>query len=99
MTEQRKVAWYGISDPVPGPVSEYIGEPAKPTDSLKYACMTVGFSHRPIPVGSTKRKAFCSVCQADQCVYYPEMAPKQVFKLKQMPTKYPARAWPARYPR
>lgn len=85
------------SESLPGSVWDYvgIGERAKPNNSLKYACMTVGFAHRPIPVGSTKRKAYCSICTASRCVHHPEMTPREVRKLKRMPTRYPeiSMAW------
>lgn len=64
---------------------------AEPKDSLKYACMDVGFRHRPIPRGQTKRSAFCDKCGALRCVLYPEMRPVEVRLRKRMPTYYPSR--------
>lgn len=90
---KRKSPWgtREHSEPLPGSVQEYIGigQRPKPEDSLKYACMDEGFRHRPIPVGSTKRKAYCSWCTARRCVHHPEMTPKQVGKLKEVPSRYP----------
>ena len=62
-----------------------------PKNSLKYACMDVGFRHRPIPRGQTKRSAFCDKCGAPRCVLYPEMRPVEVRRRKRMPTQYPKR--------
>jgi len=45
------------------------GRPAEPEDSLKYACMTIGFAHRPIPLGQTKVRAYCVNCETERCVH------------------------------
>jgi len=70
-----------------GSVESYVGHlrPAEPTDALKYACMDVGFHHRPIPRGTTKRKAFCAKCGAERCMWYSRVAPKAVVKMGRFP--------------
>ena len=61
---------------------------AKPSDSLRYACMDTCFRHRPLPSGQTKRDAFCANCGASRCIHYPEMKPAEVRRRKRMPTQY-----------
>lgn len=62
---------------------------AEPNDSLRYACMDIGFRHRPLPNGQSKRDAFCANCGAARCVHHPEMKPREVRRRKKMPTEYP----------
>lgn len=82
-------AWGG--DRVPGPVDKYVGkgEPPRARDSLKYACLDEGFSHRPCLPGE-KRRRFCSHCTAESCYHHPDLTPAQV-KEKGAPTLYPER--------
>lgn len=68
----------------------HAGEPPKPGDSDKYACMFGWFQHKPIPPGTTKRKLYCKVCVAPRCVHHPEMMPKEVMRYCRVPSRYPA---------
>ena len=77
--------------PEGGSVADLIGEPPEPKDALRYACLDVGYSHRPVPIGSTKRRSFCRVCEARRCYFHPEMTPAEVRKRKVIPSMYPAR--------
>ena len=74
-------------------MTDYIG-PARPEDSLKYACLDKGFSSRGVPPGLTKREAYCSRCTADRCLHHAEMTPKEV--MWRVPTQYPKKSacWP-----
>ena len=84
--------WGG--DRVPGSVDEYVGKGAPPraADSLKYACLDEGFSHRPCLPGE-KRKRFCANCTAESCYHHPDLTPAEV-KEKGAPTLYPEhQAW------
>ncbi|HUW94556.1 MAG TPA: hypothetical protein VMW58_02115 [Anaerolineae bacterium] len=81
-------AWGG--DRVPGSVDEYVGKGAPPraADSLKYACLDEGFSHRPCLPGE-KRRRFCANCMAESCYHHPELTPAQVKEMKSVPAVYP----------
>lgn len=77
---------------MPVEITEYVG-PSKPVrleDSLRYACMSEGFSTRGVPPGLTKREAYCSVCTAPHCIYHPEMTPKMV--MRRVGTRYPEKS-------
>ena len=72
---------YHIGERLTGGLEDYVDMgPAEARDSLKYACMGEGFRHRPVPPGSTKRKAYCSICKAPHCVHHPDLSPEQVAK-------------------
>ena len=85
-----KQSGFGV-EAAPGPVDDYVskGAPPRATDSLKYACMGEGYSVKPIPIGSSKRKAFCPGCEAVLCFWHRELTPEQVMKLEKTPTLYP----------
>lgn len=78
-------------------MNEYIGpsRPVRMEHSLRYACLSEGFSSRGVPPGLTKREAYCSKCAAPQCVHHHEMTPKEV--MRRVPTAYPEKAWHGRY--
>jgi hypothetical protein len=65
-------------------VESYVGQgrPAEPQDALKYACMDVGFHHRPLPMCDgrrmSKREAYCQHCTARRCVHYKDVTPKEL---------------------
>lgn len=46
-----------------------LGDPPAFEDSLRYACMDVGFTKRAPPHGMTKQMAFCSACEAPRCIH------------------------------
>ena len=72
----------------PGPIGLFVavGKPPGPRDSLQYACMDIGYSHRPLPIVDgrrvSKREAFCSKCEAPHCVHHPHLRPAVVRKMK-----------------
>lgn len=66
----------------------HAGEPPKPGDADKYACLYGWFQHRPIPPGQSKRKLYCRKCEAAKC-YFHDLTPKQVCRRARVPTRYP----------
>lgn len=83
-----------VGNPQHSAVLDLIGSygPPQAQDSLKYACMDVGFAHRPIPIGETKRQAFCANCTALRCVHHPELTPDQVKKDGPIASRYPEKS-------
>lgn len=59
--------------------------------SLIYPCMKEGGSCRPVPLGRTKRQAYCSRCTVDKCIHY-DATPRMVRLGVAARTKYPAQA-------
>ena len=78
--EGRKWAGMGRDRADPLDVAELLGQPPEPRDALKYACLSEGYHHRPIPRWQTKRQAFCAVCDAGHCYFHPELTPKELVK-------------------
>ena len=71
------------------PIGIIMAGPPTLRDSIKYACMAEGYSHRPIPRGMTKREAFCAHCTAPRCVHRPEFTPAEVLKLRSKGARVP----------
>lgn len=71
-------------------LSEGNGGRPGPRDALKYACLDVGYAHRPCLPGE-KRERFCAKCTAERCYHHPKLTPAEVRKWKRTPTLYPER--------
>jgi len=86
-TKRNKAAWVRtkrekaeLLDRVRAIVEEAEGERPRTqrSDGSEYACMDVGFSHRPIPRGQSKREVYCQQCTAKRCMHHRELTPKQI---------------------
>jgi hypothetical protein len=77
--------------PEAGSLADLLGEPPSPKDARKYACLDIGYHHKAVPIGMTKRQAFCARCEATYCYFHPELTPKEVKRRKVIPSRYPAR--------
>ena len=86
-TKRNKAAWARtkrekaeLLDRMRAVVEEAQGERPRTQvrDGSEYACMDVGFSHRPIPRGQSKREVYCVKCEAQRCHHHPHLTPKQV---------------------
>ena len=65
-------------------------EGPRPEESLKYACMTEGFSLKPTN-GRSRRDLFCARCRGIYCVFGGLVAERK--KGIRLETRYPGKPW------
>ena len=68
------------------------------TDALRYACLEEGFKARPIPAGSTKRQAYCKICQGNhgECVFGGSVLSRQLGMVQTLYEATPIRSGPSK---